>query len=322
MKKVMSAITSLILLTFSVSLRADSVLTTITVGTTPTGIAANPATNKIYVSVNDQLGEVAVIDGKTQQVTARITVGRFAIAIAVNPFTNRIYASGCDSQACNISVIDGKTDTLMAQIPINSGSLIGIQGMAVNPVTDRVYASDADNDQLIVIDGKTNAILAQVPVPAQPSGVAVDPKTNQAYIGNGGFPGRVVVFDGNTNTVVTTIPENDSIAHTATDFRLKRAYATLSSSLAVIDETTNQQIANIPAGPFANGVDVNLLNHKIYVANSNGGDVTIIDGTNDTVLQTLPIPATFPNGVAVNLANGDTYVTDSNSNQVVVLKPE
>ena len=112
------------LLTFAATLRADSVLTTITVGPEPTGIAANPSTNKIYVAI-DATGEVAVINGKTQQVTARITVGRNAIAVAVNPFTNRIYASGCDSSACNIAVIDGKTDTLLTNIPINSGNFLG-----------------------------------------------------------------------------------------------------------------------------------------------------------------------------------------------------
>src|SRR5579872_4752838 len=104
MKKATLTIIGFIFLAFSVSLRADSVLTTIRVGEGPVGIAANPATNKVYVALDDQLGEVAVIDGKTQQVTARIVVGQFAIAVAVNPFTNRIYASGCDSQACNIAV--------------------------------------------------------------------------------------------------------------------------------------------------------------------------------------------------------------------------
>jgi YVTN family beta-propeller protein len=291
------------------------------VGTEPTGVAANPVTNKVYVALDDQLGEVAVIDGKTQQVTTRIVVGRFALTVAVNPLTNRIYASGCNSQACNIAVIDGSTDTLMTLIPVNSGSFIGIQGMAVNPVTNRVYASDADNLQFIVIDGRTNTIIDQVPLSFQPSGVAVNPKTNHIFIGNGGFPGEIAVYDGQTDSQLASIPENSSISNIATNFRLDRAYGTVQSdSLAVVDGATNSQIANIPTGSFPNGVDVNLQNGKVYVANSSSQTVTIIDGKTDQVLQTLPIPAVFPTGVAVNLGNGLTYISDTDSDQVIVLQ--
>src|SRR5262249_13647223 len=243
--------------------------------------------------------------------------GRNAIAVAVNLFTNRIYASGCDQTACNVAVIDGNTDTLITQIPIASGSFIGIQGLAANPVTNRVYVSDADHGRIIVIDGKTNTIITQFQVPAQPAGIAVNPKTNRIYIGNGGFPADVLVYDGNTNTQVAIIPQNfGGGSQVATNFRLNRAYSTVASTeLSVIDGDTNQQIAQLPDGPFAFGLDVNLLNNKIYVANANGGSVTIVDGNTDEVIQTLPVPATFPNGVGVNPVSGLVYVSDFHSDK-------
>jgi YVTN family beta-propeller protein len=325
MKKFIFSTASLVLLTFSLSLRADSVLTTINVGNSEgTGIAANPATNKIYLAI-DNPGQVVVINGKTQQVIKTIPIQPFAIAIAVNPFTNRVYASGCDSDACDIFVIDGKTDTVIATIPIASGSFIGIQGLAVNPVTDRVYASDADNQQLIVIDGKTNTIITQVSYPGQPSGVGVNPKTNRIYVGNGGFPGEIVVYAGDTNSEVARIlvSSGSSVEGVATDFRLDRAYGTLvgTDTLAVVDGSTNQEITEVPTGSFPLGVDVNLTNNKIYVTNGNSASVTIIDGNTNQVLQTLPIPAVRPEKVAVNLATGLTYVSDFSSDKVIVLQP-
>jgi len=323
MKKFIFSTASLVLLTFSLSLRADSVLTTINVGNGEgTGIAANPVTNKIYLAI-DNPGQVVVINGKTQQVTKTIPIQPFAIAIAVNPFNNRVYASGCGSAACDIFVIDGKTDSVIATIPIASGSFIGIQGLAVNPVTDRVYASDADNQQLIVIDGKTNAIVTQISYPGQPSGIGVNPKTNRIYVGNGGFPGRIVAYDGDTNSEVARIPVSSSVEGVAANFRLDRAYGAVdgSNTLAVIDGSTNQEITEVPTGPFPLGVDVNLANNKIYVTNGNGPSVTIIDGNTNQVLQTLAIPAVRPEKVAVNLATGFTYVSDFSSNNVVVLQP-
>jgi len=321
MKKALLSLTSLVLFTFSTfQLRADSVLTTITVGNGGSGIAANPRTNKIYVAV-DQTGQVVVIDGKTQQITARIDIGRDTHSVAVNALTNRIYATSCSfsAAACHIAVIDGRKDTLITDIPIASGDAVGLQGLAVNPVTNRIYASDGDNQEYIAIDGQTNTIITQVIVPSTPGGIAVNPKTNRIFIAGVGFPGLVMVYDGATNTQVATIPEDFGVENVAVNFRLDRAYVTAQDKVIVVDGAANQEVARVPAGPFANGVDVNLLNNKVYVTNSNGGSVTIIDGNTNQVLQTLPIPATFPESIAVDLANGLTYVTDSD--KVIVLQP-
>jgi YVTN family beta-propeller protein len=322
MKKAILSLTSLVLFTLSTfPVRADSVLTTITVGAGPTDIAANPRTNKIYVGVSN-LGQVAVIDGKTQQVIDRINAG--GALVAVNVITNRIYSSRCsfNTASCNIAVINGNNDKVVANIPIASGSSIGLQGLAVNPITNRIYASDADNNLYIVIDGNTNTIVTQVPVFTQPAGIAVNPKTNRIYVVGGGFPGEVLVYDGDTNAQLASIPEDFGVERIATNFRLDRVYVTNDSgALIVVDGNTNQNIAQDPTGPFPDALDVNLLNSKIYVANGNGSSVTIIDGHTNLVLQTLPIPATSPRGVAVNLANGFTYVSDSASDKVVVLQP-
>ncbi|HEY4678711.1 MAG TPA: YncE family protein [Candidatus Angelobacter sp.] len=328
MKKALFSLATLLLSTFplSLQLRADSVLTTINVGNGGlTGIAANPATNKIYAAIDNQdKAELAVIDGKTQQVIKRIATAPFAIAVAVNPFTNRIYASGCGSASCDIFVIDGKSDTLLTKVPISSGSFLGIQGLAVNPVTNLIYASDADNGQYIVIDGKTNSIVTMVSVFNQPAGIAVNPKTNRLYVVGGGFPGEVLVFDGATNALLATIPEDFGVENIAVNFHLNRAYVTQTSesSLVVADGATNQNITQVPTGQFPDAVDVNLLNNKVYVANGQDSTVTIIDGNTNQVLQTLAVPARRPTGVAVDLANGLTYVTDFGSNNVVVLQPK
>lgn len=325
MKKAILGLASLALFTLSLSLRADSVLTTVTVGNEPEGIAANPVTNKIYVGVSS-LGEVAVINGRTQQISATISVGGNLHFLAVNVLTNRVYATSCSFAAstCSLAVIDGRSNRLITSIPISSNIGIGLQGLALNPITNRIYASDGDNGQYIVIDGKTNTIVTRIPVFNQPAGIAVDLKTDRVYVVGGGFPGEVLVFDGGTNALLATIPEGFGVENVAVDFRLDRAYVTqdVNNALVVVDTDRNQNIAQVATGPFPTEVDVNLLNHKVYVANGNGASVTIIDGSTNQVLQTLSIPEIFPEGVAVNLATGFTYVTDFASDKVVVLQPK
>ncbi len=318
MRKTVLGFVSVVILAFS-SLRADSVLTTINVGGPSAGIAANPITNKIYVGVNQT---VVVIDGKTQQITATIDTGGGVGFVGVNILTDRIYASSCNSSACNIAVIDGRTDTVIADIPIFGENLIGVQGLAVNPVTNRIYASAADNQQLIAIDGKTNTVIAQVLVPSQPGGISVNPKTDRIYVAGSGFPGLIMVFDGATNTQVASIPEDFGVNNTAVNFLRNIAYATDSDKVIVVNGATNQEVARVPSGPFATFIDVNQLNSKVYVVNAGNGSVSIIDGKTNQVVQTLPIPgAIFLDGIAVDLANGLTYVTDADADQVTVLKP-
>ncbi|HEY1938061.1 MAG TPA: YncE family protein [Candidatus Angelobacter sp.] len=321
MKRALLSLASLLLSIslLSLQLRADSVLTTINIGSGSTAIAANARTNKLYVAAGQV---VAVIDGKTQQVTAKINIAGGGVNfVAVDILTDRIYASSCNAGTCNIVVINGNTNHVIANIPIASGSQIGIQGLAVNPVTGRIYASDADNGLLLMIDGKTNTIIDQIVVSSQPGGISVNPQTDRIYIAGSGFPGLIMVYDGATDALIANIPEDFGVANTAVNFVLNRAYATNQDKVIVVDGATNQEITRVPAGPFANGVDVNLLNNKIYVTNSSGGSVTIINGNTNQVLQTLPVPAVFPDGVAVDLANGLTYVTDVDSNNVIVLKP-
>ena len=320
MRKVISSLAVFVLFTFCLQLRADSILTTVNLGGTANGIAVNPITNKVYVGISSP-NQIVVLNGRTQKITARINAaGSF---LAANPVTNRVYATSCNPEipSCNVAVIDGRNDMVIANIPINSGSFIGIQGITVNPITNRIYVSDADNGLYIAIDGSTNTILAQVPVFNQPGGLAVDPKTNHLFVTGAGFPGEVLVFDGATNAQIASIPESFGVANVATNFRLNRAYATIATtaSLSVIDGATNQEVTEVPTGQFPNGLDVNLLTDRVYVVNSNGPSVTIIDGKTNLVLQTISIPAVFPANVAVNPVTGFSYITDNDSAQLFVL---
>src|SRR5579872_3072501 len=65
---------------------------TISVGSSPYGVAVNPTTNTIYVT-NLLSNNVSVINGATNLVTATIAVGTSPNGIAVDPKTNVIYVA-------------------------------------------------------------------------------------------------------------------------------------------------------------------------------------------------------------------------------------
>jgi YVTN family beta-propeller protein len=81
---------------------ADTALPAINVGTLPSAIAVNAATNKIYVA-NTNSNNVTVIDGATNMAST-VSAGSSPQAIAVNAATNKIYVANYSSN--NVTVID------------------------------------------------------------------------------------------------------------------------------------------------------------------------------------------------------------------------
>jgi len=77
-------------------------------------------------------------------------------------------------------------------------------------------------------------------------------------------------------------------------------------------------------GPL--GVGVNSTTNRIYVTNREGNNVSVIDGSTEAVVQTVPVGLS-PHGLAVNptthrvyvanLASGDVSVIDGATNTVV-----
>jgi len=71
------------------------VLTNISVGQLPQGIAVYPKTRAVYVA-NEGDGTVSVINGRTDTVMATIPVGA-AFGIAADAKTDTAYVSGVDT---------------------------------------------------------------------------------------------------------------------------------------------------------------------------------------------------------------------------------
>jgi YVTN family beta-propeller protein len=123
---------------------AIKVRTTIPVGTSPFGVAANPVTDTIYVA-NTFDDTVSVISGRRNTVVATITVGLDPFGVATNPVTNTIYVA---SQTVNeVVVIRGRTNTVVATVGVGGTP----QGVAVNPRTKTIYVANQGSNTVSVL---------------------------------------------------------------------------------------------------------------------------------------------------------------------------
>ena len=89
------------------------VTATVPVGTSPYGVAVNPARTKAYVA-NKGSNNVSVIDTATNMVTTTVPVGTSPYGVAVNPAETKAYVANKGSN--NVSVIDTATNMVTATV--------------------------------------------------------------------------------------------------------------------------------------------------------------------------------------------------------------
>ena len=320
------------------------VTATVPTGMQPFGIAANQATNKVYVSnltcsetpPCPSAGTVTVIDGATNNTTA-VNVGVYPYAVAVNSTTNKIYvvnACGGDVNCASVgtvTVIDGAT---------NNTTTVSVgyfpYALAVNATTNKIYVANqcgsdpncASQGTVTIIDGSTNQ-TSSVEVGWFPISVAVNATTNKIYVANEcgndsscGSVGTVTAIDGvsnNTSTVqagyATMFLDINAVTNKiyaanncGTDVSCNNA-----GTVTVIDGATNNT-ASVNVGFFPYNLAVDSANNKIYVPNLCGDDVTclsigtvtIINGSNNGTSEIAT--GYFPWNAAVNATANKIYV--------------
>ena len=82
------------------------------------------------------------------------TIGVQPVDVSVNPTKNIAYV--VNGYSHTVSVIDGKTNTVIANITVGKNPI----AVSVNPSTNAVYVANRDDNTVSVIDGKTNTVIA------------------------------------------------------------------------------------------------------------------------------------------------------------------
>jgi len=237
-----------------------------------TGVAFNPANNKLYLPAQVN-GHVRVIDADTFA-QANIPVGGCPTGIDVNPITNKIYISSqCYGGNDKLFVIDGATHAVAGPYDLN-GITGSVMDVTVNPATNRVYApagTACSNIKTRVFNGADNSRLTDLPN----IGVhGVDPLHNRVFA-VGIDPGDchatdLRVLDGNTHAVVTTINvpgvlESGGVIVSNPD--LDRLYFSIGNAdqLVVLDATTYAEVARVHVADGPSAPSVDRASGRVYI---------------------------------------------------------
>lgn len=198
--------------------------------------------------------------------------------IVANPANNRIYVvnnSGSPTVDDTISVIDGRSDTIVASIPVAPGAYYP----AVNILTGRVYVASCNallNPApcfVTVIDGYANKVLTTIPVTTIQNGflagITVNPITNTVYVSD------------NTN-----------------------------QDIAIIDAADNTLKGTIPVDGYPWGLTINPFNDQLYVTFGTS-DIDMIDARTKEIVQASTGDGTIGYNVAFDILTGHVFVTNT-----------
>src|ERR1700761_130965 len=251
------------------------------------GIAIATDFNKGYTS-NGRANNITVFDLKTLQVLKQLEAGTNPDAIFYDDFSKKVYAFNGRSK--DATVIDVATDAVVATIPLGGKPETG-----VSDGKGKVFVNIEDTGEEVEIDAATFKVLNRWKLTGgeEPSGLAIDRKTERLFIGCGGNK-TMIVLDAKNGNILGKFPIGrcDGMAF---DPELKLAYSsTGEGTISVVRELSADKfefVENIPTEAGARTIGVDVVTHKLYLptAQTKPGEAT----TANPNPRPQQIPGTF-----------------------------
>jgi len=231
-----------------INIYTNNIVSTISVGASPYGIAITP--NGLYAYVtNEGSANVSVINTATNTVVNTITVGTSPTNVAITP--NGLYAYVVNYGSKNISVIDTATNTVVNTIIVGTSPYTSPYNIAITPDGKYAYVTNISSNYVSVINISTNTVVNTITIGNDPNSIAITPNGLYAYVTNEGS-NNVSVINISTNTVVSTISVGASpygIAITPNGLYAYVANFNINSNgysyVSVINTSTNTVVNNI-----------------------------------------------------------------------------
>jgi YVTN family beta-propeller protein len=160
------------------------------------------------------------------------------------------------------------------------------------------------------------------PAPERAS-ASTAPAGSLLYVSNGALNNTITAYDLDTGRTVATIPTQGAVLDLAFSPDASTVYATeVEGYLAVINVATNTITASIPIGSFpANypeGLAVSPDGGTVYVTNYEGGTVSVVNTSTETVTATIRV-GSYPQGVTVSPDGTTVYVANHGDGTVSVI---
>jgi len=201
------------------------------------------------------------VDTKTLQTLAKVGPIKYPDGIAYAPGPQRVFVS--DEHGDVDAVIDTKTNSLMASIPLGGG--------AGNTVYDsgsgHILVAVHEKNEVVAIDPAGLKIIGRYPMTGieSPHGIALDVSGRLAFVA-GEDNHMLAVVDLNTMKVLATHPVGKDPDVLAFDPGLKRLYVSAESGNVFVFRENGETLVDEghTSIPHAHTVSVDSNTHLVY----------------------------------------------------------
>jgi DNA-binding beta-propeller fold protein YncE len=322
----------------------------IEVGLEPNEVKVDKFLNKVYVA-NERSNSISVL-GSNSGTLKEIFVNTISHDVEVNDKIHHVYISG-KSPSETISIIDGRTDELLQNIPLKEEPL----DIEVNEKESKLFLAGKDGIRLIDDNGSNPLNIDSVKkydVEANYSKIAVDEEAEKVYVIKQDPP-ELLIFDNSLKILERlSIPdkeepldievnEKDHSVYIITEKNFYKQYNDTSmmgvelsnkprtlevdensnivyvisdSDISIINGTTNPKIDNIIPllGPLLE-IEVNENSHIVYVLAEHG-----LYSLNEKTTRLTNISVSEPlSNIEVNENSNIIYLTSESSDGSVKL---
>ncbi|MBS1611012.1 MAG: PQQ-binding-like beta-propeller repeat protein [Bacteroidetes bacterium] len=225
------------------------------------GIAFDKEAGKGYTS-NGRLNNVTVFDLETNKIITQIPTGENPDAILYETFSKKIIT--CNGHSNNLSVIDPQTATVIATIAVG-----GKPETAVSNDAGKLYVNIEDKSQVVEVDLKTFTVLNywSIAPGEEPTGLAIDKKTNRLFAGCGNK--QLIVLNAANGKVINKLPIGDGCDGIAFDKTTGNIFASNGEGTLSIyhekDANYYEKVMTLPTRRGARTITVDEETHKVYL---------------------------------------------------------
>ena len=298
-----------------ITTQADTVVSTITVGSGPEGVAINPAGTFAYVT-NKGSNTVSKINLANDTVVSTITVGSGPSDVAINPAGTFAYVA--NAGANSVSKINLSDNSIAATITVGAQP----RYIAIDPAGTYVYVTNSGSNSVSKINLANDLVAATISVGLWPQVAAINPAGTYAYVAN--YTSRTVSkIDTSSDIVTATISVGSGPSDVAINPAGTFAYVlnVASATVSKINLANDLVAATILIGSNSSDMAINPAGTSAYVTHYGSGTLSGIGIVSKINLVTNSVAATIsvgldPSDVAINPAGTSAYVTNYRSDTV------
>ncbi|MCI4336056.1 MAG: YncE family protein [Thermoplasmata archaeon] len=254
--------------------------------------------------------------GNGGTIVDRVAVGGGPYPGVFDNRTGELYVSNV--QTGNVSVIQTANNTVVATIPVGTLPQMG----CLDPTDGDLYVSNFFSGNVSVISTATNRVVASINTTLgyEPTTCTYDAVTDQVYVPNPNYstnyPYLTVIY-GSNHTVKTNIQLGDGTGIDPITPTLDPAngllYVAMSSAyysnnwVVIVNASTDATPSTLSVGFYPTQPTFDSVNGWLYVANNGDQTVSVINGTDNTLLPHVTV-GYGPNTPAVDPTTGDVFV--------------